>query len=87
MFDSDRIEYTAWDALGRPTGGTIHFRDETQPVTLTYDDARRRVEASNGEASQLDADGNLVEEVLAEGFGPSYGVVRYVIEATAQACK
>jgi YD repeat-containing protein len=81
----DVVEYTAWDAFGRPTSGTIRAGDRSGAVTLQYDDAARRMEASNREAVIRDADGNIVREVVVIGFGePS--VVDTLIQGTTEFC-
>lgn len=81
----DVLEYTAWDSLGRPTSGIIRAGDRTGPVTIQYDDAARRMDASNGEAVTRDADGNIVREVVVIGFGPP-SVVDSIIQGTTEFC-
>jgi hypothetical protein len=81
----DVIEYTAWDALDRPTAGTLRVADRSEPITVRYDDAVRRMEASNGETVTEDADGNVVRETIVIGFGaPS--TVDHLIQSTVQFC-
>lgn len=81
----DVVAYTAWDSFGRPTSGTIRAGDRTGPVTIQYDDAARRMEASNGEAVTRDADGNIVREVVVIAFGTPTAVDD-VIQSTTEFC-
>jgi hypothetical protein len=86
-FDVETVEYTAWDAVGRPTAGTIQSSpDGTGPITLAYDDAARRVNASNGESVTQDVNGNVVLETTVFGFGPVAGPSQYSITRTADFC-
>jgi YD repeat-containing protein len=84
-FDVEVVEYTAWDTVGRPTAGTIQSPDGTGPVTLTYDDAARRMDSSNGESVTQDVNGNVVRETTVFGFGPA-GTSQYSITRTADFC-
>jgi hypothetical protein len=84
-FDAEVVEYTAWDARGRPTAGTIRTPDDSGPVTITYDDAARRMDASNGESVTQDANGNTLREVVTVGF-QTPGVIDYSIQGTAEFC-
>ena len=81
-FAIDRAEYDHWDRLGRPTAGRITTGDTTEPLTLRYDDAARRVEASNGEYTVRDANGNVVEE--AEFYGAPHV---FIIQELAEVCQ
>jgi hypothetical protein len=81
----DAVEYTAWDAEGRPTAGTIRAEGRRGPVTLRYDDAARRMDASSGESVTRDVNGNIVREVLVFGFGAPF-TVEDVIQATTEFC-
>jgi len=81
----DSIEYTSWDARGRPASGILSAGGESETVVLMYDDAARHMEASNGESVTLDANGNTVREVVVFGFG-SPGVREHVVQATAEVC-
>jgi hypothetical protein len=67
----DTVRYTAWDALGRPTAGTLSSLGGSEDLTLRYDDASRQMEASNGELSRQDANGNPLREVFVFGAGSS----------------
>jgi YD repeat-containing protein len=86
LHELDVTEYTAWDALGRPTAGTIRVPDgRTGPVTIRYDDSARRMDVSNGESLTQDANGNIVREVVVYSFGaPS--VVDRTIQSTGEFC-
>lgn len=61
--------YSAWDAQGRPTAGTLTVQGGLNfPVTVAYDDSARTITISAGPGGAanavnvitLDADGNLV---------------------------
>jgi hypothetical protein len=87
-FELDRVEFGSWDSLGRPVSGTMHVGDRSGLFTLAYNDAAREVEASNGESVTLDANGNVVRETLASGFGESgRTAVEYVVQGTAEFCR
>jgi hypothetical protein len=85
----DTLRYTAWDALGRPTAGTVSGPGGSEDLTLRYDDASRRMETSSGESSQQDANGNPLREVFV--FGTGSGQARfertYQILGVAEICR
>ena len=81
----DVLEYTAWDSFGRPSAATLRAEDRTAPVSIRYDDAARRMEASNGEAVTRDSDGNIVREVFVFGFGAPFAVDT-IIQSTSELC-
>jgi hypothetical protein len=81
----ETVTYTAWDARGRPTAGTVRTPDATGAITIRYDDTARRMEASNGESVTQDANGNVVREVFVLGFGAP-GTADFVIQGTAESC-
>ena len=81
----DVVEYTSWDALGRPTSGVIHAGGRSEDITIHYNDAARHMEASNGEAVTRDVNGNVVTEVEIVGFAHPL-VHESVIQSTAQVC-
>jgi YD repeat-containing protein len=81
----DLTDYTSWDALGRPIAGTVSGPNGAGPITIRYDDAARRMDASNGESTTVDANGNVVREVVVYGFG-SPGERDRTIQTTAEIC-
>jgi hypothetical protein len=83
--DLDATEYTSWDALGRPTAGTVSGPNGAGPITIRYDDAARRMDASNGESTTVDANGNVVREAVVYGLGAP-GVIDRAIGTTAEIC-
>jgi hypothetical protein len=83
--DLDVTTYTSWDALGRPTAGTVSSSSGSGPVTIRYDDAARRMDASNGESVTVDANGTVVREVVVYGLSEA-GVIDRTIQTTAEIC-
>jgi hypothetical protein len=81
----DVTDYTSWDALGRPIAGTVSGPNGAGPITIRYDDAARRMDASNGESTTVDANGNAVREVVVYGLGAP-GVIDRAIGTTAEVC-
>lgn len=81
----DVTEYTSWDAVGRPTSGTVSAPSGTGPITIRYEDGARTMAASNGESVTLDANGNVIREVVVFGFGTP-GVLDRTIQTTAEIC-
>jgi len=79
----DTTVYDQWDGVGRPTAGVITAGGGETPVSIDYDDASRTAEASNGELTVRDEDGNIVREVEFAG----YPVKVYVVTATAEVCE
>jgi len=78
-------EYTSWDALGRPTAGTVSAPTGAGSITIRYDDATRTMNASNGESTTVDANGNVIREVVVSGFGEP-GIIERTIQTTAEIC-
>jgi hypothetical protein len=85
VHELDVVIYTSREALGRPSSGTIRAGDRTGPVSIRYDDAARRMEASNGETVTRDTDGNIVREVVVFGFGTPFGVDT-LVQRTTEFC-
>ncbi|HET6898584.1 MAG TPA: hypothetical protein VFK70_09560 [Vicinamibacteria bacterium] len=83
--DLDTTQYSSWDAAGRPTAGSVSGPNGAGPITLGYDDAARRMDASNGESTTADANGNVVREVVVYGFGEP-GLIERTIQTTAEIC-
>jgi hypothetical protein len=83
--DLDVTTYTSWDSLGRPTRGTVSASGEMGSVSIRYDDAARRMDASSGESVTVDANGSVIREVVVFGFGAP-GVIDRTIETTAELC-
>ena len=81
----DTTRYSAWDSLGRPTAGTVSGPNGAGPITIGYDDAARRMDASNGESTTVDANGNVVREVVVYGFAAA-GAIDRTITTTAEIC-
>jgi hypothetical protein len=79
----DATVYDRWDGVGRPLSGEMVAGSERTPLTIDYDDAARTAEASNGELSVRDGNGNLVREVEFAGYPPK----DYVVTATAEVCE
>ena len=89
----DTITYTGWDTFNRPIAGEVSVPDgdptvpmptlDTMPLSITYDDAARVMQASNGESVQRDKDGNIVKEVE---FGDAPETT-YVVTGSATACQ
>jgi hypothetical protein len=84
--DLDVTAYTSWDALGRPISGTVSSSSGSGPITIRYDDAARRMDASNGESVTVDANGNMVREVVVYGLGPPGDGLERQIQTTAETC-
>lgn len=84
--DLDLTTYSSWDALGRPTAGTISVQGDARPLSIRYDDSARRLDASNGESTTVDANGNVVREVVVYGLGPPGDGVDRQIQTTAEIC-
>lgn len=82
----DLTEYTSWDALARPTSATVSAPSGTGPITIRYDDSARRMDASNGESVTVDANGNVVREVVVYGFGPPGDGLDRQVQTTAEIC-
>jgi hypothetical protein len=81
----DVVTYTAWDRHGRPTQGQLQKDGQTAPLTVIYDDIRRRAQASNGELVEQDTHGNVIREVEIRA-GSSYETL-YTIEALQDVCE
>jgi hypothetical protein len=81
----DVATYTAWDARGRPTRGELETSDLSQPLTITYDDARRIAQTSNGEFVEQDVHGNVIREAQLGDTSASFEDV-FTIEAVQQVC-
>ena len=85
----DTVRYTAWDALGRPTAGSLTGPAGSENLTLRYDDPALRVEVSNGESTLQDANGNPSREIFVFGTGSSQARFEraYQILAVAEICR
>jgi hypothetical protein len=85
----DTVRYTAWDALGRPTAGSVPGPAGSENLTLRYDDPSRQMEASSGESSQQDANGNPLREIFVFGAGSSEARFEraYQILAVGEICR
>ncbi|HEY7819567.1 MAG TPA: hypothetical protein VIG29_15190 [Vicinamibacteria bacterium] len=85
----DTARYTAWDALGRPTAGIVTGPAGSENLILRYDDASWQMEASSGESSRQDANGNPLREVFVFGTGSSEARFEraYEILAVGEICR
>jgi hypothetical protein len=89
----DTITYTGWDPFNRPIVGELSVPDvdptvpmptlNTMPLSITYDDAARVMQTSNGEFVQRDQDGNIVKEVEFSDDPET----DYVVTGSATACQ
>jgi YD repeat-containing protein len=89
----DTITYTGWDRSNRPIAGELTVPEGdptvpmptliTMPLSITYDDAARVMQASNGEFVMRDKDGNIVKEVEFSGDPAT----DYVVTASATVCQ
>jgi hypothetical protein len=88
--------YSAWDAEGRPTAGTVSIAGGPAfPATVVYDDVGRTITITAGGGQpggsiniiSLDADGNLLRHrIEAAGIGP-VGESAYTITAKQTVCQ
>jgi hypothetical protein len=88
--------YSAWDAPGRPTAGTVSIAGAPAfPATIAYDDGARTITIAAGAGQPggsinvitLDADGNIVRQrTEIAGFG-TVGESVYTITARQTVCQ
>jgi len=83
----DTTTYTAWDTQGRPTAGQIEANGRRETIGISYDDASRLMEATNGELVQQDRHGNTVREAVRWGVGDTEPwTTSYTIESLQAVC-
>jgi hypothetical protein len=96
----ETFEFTAWDAAGRPTAGTLSstLSGCTATTTRSYDDTNRTVTAvysactgtpplaAETVVTTYDANGLVIMSSLMAGSGLSLNPTTYMIASTAQIC-